>query len=105
MGDLLWLLIVHNEAQAIKNAAAQKTSKIKTLKSRVRIALACSPVENGLVDLWSIFDFVCPGLLGSASPFSRFVGGLAKNGHVDYAPLRKLVQPYILRRLKSDKRV
>ncbi|WP_232287839.1 DEAD/DEAH box helicase [Verminephrobacter eiseniae] len=105
MSDIQWSLIVLDEAQAIKNPGAQQTRKIKTLKSRVRIALTGTPVENRLGDLWSIFDFVCPGLLGSASTFSRFVGGLAKNGHVDYAPLRKLVQPYILRRLKSDKRV
>ena len=105
MAEVQWSLIVLDEAQAIKNPGAQQTRKIKTLKSRVRIALTGTPVENRLGDLWSLFDFVCPGLLGSAATFSRFASSLAKNEHVDYTPLRKLVQPYILRRLKSDKRV
>ena len=105
MAQVQWSLVVLDEAQAIKNPGAQQTRKIKTLKSRVRIALTGTPVENRLGDLWSLFDFICPGLLGSAATFSRFVSSLAKNEHVDYTPLRKLVQPYILRRLKSDKRV
>ena len=105
MAEVQWSLIVLDEAQAIKNPGAQQTRKIKTLKSRVRIALTGTPVENRLGDLWSLFDFICPGLLGSAATFTRFVRSLADNEHVDYAPLRRLVQPYILRRLKSDKRV
>ena len=105
MAEVQWSLIVLDEAQAIKNPGAQQTRKIKTLKSRVRIALTGTPVENRLGDLWSLFDFICPGLLGSAATFTRFVRRLADNEPVDYAPLRRLVQPYILRRLKSDKRV
>jgi len=105
LAEVQWSLIVLDEAQAIKNPGAQQTRKIKTLKSRVRIALTGTPVENRLGDLWSLFDFICPGLLGSAATFKRFVRRLEDNEHVDYAPLRRLVQPYILRRLKSDKRV
>lgn len=105
MAEVQWSLIVLDEAQAIKNPGAQQTRKIKALKSRVRIALTGTPVENRLGDLWSLFDFICPGLLGPASTFTRFVRRLADNEHVDYTPLRRLVQPYILRRLKSDKRV
>ncbi|WP_265654548.1 DEAD/DEAH box helicase [Verminephrobacter aporrectodeae] len=105
LAEVQWSLIVLDEAQAIKNPGAQQTRKIKALKSRVRIALTGTPVENRLGDLWSLFDFICPGLLGSATTFNRFVRRLADNAHVDYAPLRRLVQPYILRRLKSDKRV
>jgi SNF2-related domain len=56
-------------------------------------------------DLWSIFDFVIPGLLGSSKAFANFVKALASQPHVSYAPLRRLVQPYILRRLKSDKSI
>ncbi|HSW08636.1 DEAD/DEAH box helicase [Aquabacterium sp.] len=100
-----WSLLVLDEAQAIKNPGAQQTRKIKALKSRVRFALTGTPVENRLGDLWSLFDFICPGLLGSAATFNGFVRRLAANEHADYAPLRRLVQPYILRRLKSDKRV
>jgi non-specific serine/threonine protein kinase len=105
MAEVQWSLVVLDEAQAIKNPGAQQTRKIKTLKSRVRIALTGTPVENRLGDLWSLFDFICPGLLGSATTFAHFVRSLADGEHADYAPLRKLVQPYILRRLKSDKRV
>ncbi len=100
-----WSVLVLDEAQAIKNPGAQQTRRVKALKSRVRFALTGTPVENRLGDLWSLFDFICPGLLGSATTFSRFVRRLEANEHVGYAPLRKLVQPYILRRLKSDKQV
>jgi SNF2 family DNA or RNA helicase len=58
-----------------------------------------------LGDLWSIFDFINPGLLGSAKQFSAFVKGLADRPHNPYGPLRELVRPYILRRLKTDKSI
>ena len=105
MTEVAWSLLVLDEAQAIKNPGARQTRSVKALKSRVRFALTGTPVENRLGDLWSLFDFVCPGLLGSAATFNDFVRRLAQGDHVDYAPLRKLVQPYILRRLKSDRRV
>jgi len=100
-----WSLVVLDEAQAIKNPAARQTRAAKELKSRVRLALTGTPVENSLGDLWSLFDFISPGLLGSDKTFSLFTKQLEKNSHADYAPLRNLVQPYILRRLKSDKRI
>jgi non-specific serine/threonine protein kinase len=64
-----------------------------------------TPVENRLADLWSIFDFINPGLLGSGKEFARFTKRLADRPHNPYAPLRELVRPYILRRLKTDKSV
>jgi SNF2 family DNA or RNA helicase len=70
-----------------------------------RIALSGTPVENRLGDLWSIFDFLNPGLLGSAKAFSAFAKRLSSQPHNAYAPLRALVRPYILRRLKTDKSV
>ena len=70
-----------------------------------RLALTGTPVENRLGDLWSLFDFLNPGLLGSAKAFNRHVPGHGPGGPGGYAPLRRLVQPYILRRLKTDKRV
>jgi superfamily II DNA or RNA helicase len=100
-----WSLVVLDEAQAIKNPAARQTRAVKALKSRVRLALTGTPVENRLGDLWSLFDFICPGLLGSNKAFTRFARRLEQKEHTGYAPLRHLVQPYILRRLKSDKRV
>jgi non-specific serine/threonine protein kinase len=98
-------MVVLDEAQAIKNPGARQTRAAKTLKSRVRLALTGTPVENRLGELWSLFDFICPGLLGSSAAFTRFVRRLEKQEHVSYAPLRRLVQPYILRRLKSDRRI
>ena len=62
-------------------------------------------MENRLSDLWSLFDFICPGLLGSATRFKRFVASLESGEHPSYAPLRTLVRPYILRRLKTDRSV
>jgi non-specific serine/threonine protein kinase len=98
-----WSIVVLDEAQAIKNPAAQQTRAAKKLHSRVRFALSGTPVENRLGDLWSLFDFICPGLLGNAKAFSGLAKKLEQDG--SYAPLRKLVQPYILRRMKSDKRI
>jgi non-specific serine/threonine protein kinase len=100
-----WSLVVLDEAQAIKNPGTRQTQTVKALKSRVRFALTGTPVENRLGDLWSLFDFICPGLLGTGKAFSRFVKQLENAEHASYAPLRNLVQPYILRRLKSDKRI
>jgi hypothetical protein len=98
-----WRLGVIDEAQAIKNPGAKQTRQVKLLKADMRIALTGTPVENKLSDLWSIFDFTHPGLLGSDKVFSNFAKRLAKEEH--FGPLRRLVQPYILRRLKTDKRV
>ena len=103
--DIDWDVIILDEAQAIKNPAAQQTKTIKTLKSRARIALTGTPVENRLGDLWSLFDFLSPGLLGGVTRFKSFVKSLENGEQTTYAPLRKLVQPYILRRLKTDKSI
>jgi len=100
-----WQSVVLDEAQAIKNAAAKQTRAVKTLDSKWRLALTGTPVENSLGDLWSIFDFLNPGLLGSARAFNRLCKSMASGDRGGYAPLRKLVQPYILHRLKSDKRI
>ncbi|PKO90902.1 MAG: ATP-dependent helicase [Betaproteobacteria bacterium HGW-Betaproteobacteria-10] len=95
-----WQLAVADEAQALKNPAAKQTKAVKQLQAETRIALTGTPVENRLSDLWSIFDFTHPGLLGSQKAFV----GLTKN-MAHYGPLRTLLNPYILRRLKSDKRI
>jgi non-specific serine/threonine protein kinase len=103
--DMDWGLVILDEAQAIKNPGADQTRAVKRLKARAKIALTGTPVENRLSDLWSIFDFLCPGLLGSARRFKEFVKGLEQREQDRYGPLRRLVQPYILRRLKTDKSV
>jgi non-specific serine/threonine protein kinase len=100
-----WRLVVLDEAQAIKNPDARQTRTVKALKARARFALTGTPIENRLGDLWSIFDFVNPGLLGSSKEFTNFVKALANRPHNSYGPLRELVRPYILRRLKTDKAV
>jgi len=100
-----WNLLVLDEAQAIKNPSARQTRAVKELKGAARIVLTGTPVENRLTDLWSIFDFLCPGLLGSVDAFGRFVSRLEKRDVEQYSPLRKLVSPYILRRLKTDKTI
>ncbi len=100
-----WRLAILDEAQAIKNSSAHQTKAVKQLKSEARIALTGTPVENRLSDLWSLFDFLSPGLLGSAGKFKGFVKSLDEREHNRYAPLRNLVSPYILRRLKTDKSI
>lgn len=99
-----WRLAILDEAQAIKNPGTRQTKSAKTLKAGSRLALTGTPIENRLGDLWSLFDFLSPGLLGGAKPFASFAARLA-DGPAGYAPLRRLVQPYILRRLKADKAV
>ena len=104
--DTAWRVAVIDEAQAIKNPSALQTKAVKTLKAGARIALTGTPVENRLGDLWSIFDFVNPGLLGTAKEFTSFTKKLSSQPHAAaFAPLRELVRPYILRRLKTDKSV
>jgi superfamily II DNA or RNA helicase len=105
LGTASWRLVVLDEAQAIKNPGAKQTKTVKQLRADTRIALTGTPVENRLNDLWSIFDFINPGLLGSPTQFSSFVKGLADRPHSPFEPLRDLVRPYILRRLKTDKSI
>jgi SNF2-related domain/SNF2 Helicase protein/Helicase conserved C-terminal domain len=97
-----WDLVVLDEAQAIKNPAARQTRAAKTLNARARIALTGTPVENRLTDLWSIFDAINPGLLGAHQTFARWTKSLAAVPQPTFGPLRELVRPYILRRMKTD---
>ena len=95
-----WGLVVLDEAQAIKNPGAQQTRSVKQLQGSSRIALTGTPVENRVSDLWSIFDFLNPGLLGTPTQFKSFV-----KASTSFGPLRELTRPYILRRLKTDRTV
>jgi non-specific serine/threonine protein kinase len=104
LGARTWQLVILDEAQAIKNAGTKQARAVKALPARSRIALTGTPVENRLTDLWSIFDFLNPGLLGSARAFASFAKQLGDRPG-GYAPLRELTRPYILRRLKTDRRV
>ena len=100
-----WRLAILDEAQAIKNSGTKQTRAVKELTAGSRIAMTGTPVENRLSDLWSLFDFLNPGLLGTAKQFGSFVKRLQDAPVPSFEPLRNLVRPYILRRLKTDKRV
>jgi non-specific serine/threonine protein kinase len=99
-----WNYIILDEAQAIKNPNAKQTKALKKLTARNRIIMSGTPIENRLSDLWSLFDFLNPGLMGSAKEFADFSKGLKKHPE-GYSRLRKIIGPYILRRLKTDKSV
>ena len=96
--------IILDEAQAIKNPNTKQSKGIKQLKSTNRIIMTGTPIENRLSDLWSLFDFLNPGLLGNKKEFTDFTKGL-KNNNKGYSRLRRIIQPYILRRLKTDKSI
>jgi non-specific serine/threonine protein kinase len=98
-----WDLVILDEAQAIKNSGTRQSRTVKELKSSARVAMTGTPVENRLSDLWSLFDFLNPGLLGGGNAFANLVKQMEARS--SYQPLRSLVGPYILRRLKTDKRV
>ena len=100
-----WRVVVLDEAQAIKNPNARQTLAVKQMRAQVRIALTGTPVENRLGDLWSLFSFICPGLLGSAADFGKIVKRLSAHQDRHFGPLRNLTRPYILRRLKTDKSI
>jgi SNF2 family DNA or RNA helicase len=105
MKQYRWRLAILDEAQAIKNSGTKQTRAVKELTACSRVALTGTPVENRLSDLWSLFDFLNPGLLGTAKQFGSFVKRLQDAPVPSFEPLRSLVRPYILRRLKTDKRV
>ncbi len=105
MKQYRWRLAILDEAQAIKNSGTKQTRAVKELTAGSRIAMTGTPVENRLSDLWSLFDFLNPGLLGTAKEFGSFVKRLQNAPTPSFEPLRNLVRPYILRRLKTDKRV
>ena len=99
-----WDVLILDEAQAIKNPGTNQTKSIKEIEATMKIAMTGTPVENHLSDLWSLFDFLNPGLLGTQTEFARFAKGL-KTDLTGYAKLRKMIQPFLLRRLKTDKRI
>lgn len=99
--------IVLDESQNIKNYQAQKTKAILKLKSQFRIALSGTPIENRLLELWTLFDFLNPGLLGKRRTFQQnFVLPIERYQDEDSAvKLQRLIAPFILRRLKTDKSI
>jgi non-specific serine/threonine protein kinase len=104
LAEPVWDLLILDEAQAIKNHGSQQSKAVKTLSAAMRIAMTGTPVENRLSDLWSIFDFLNRGLLGTSKEFSNFARKLSESGK-GYGALRETVGPFILRRLKTDKTI
>ncbi|HLP88393.1 MAG TPA: DEAD/DEAH box helicase [Nostocaceae cyanobacterium] len=102
-----WQRIVIDEAQNIKNPKAAQTKAILKLSAQHRLALTGTPVENRLLDLWSIFNFLNPGYLGKEAQFRKsFEIPIQKdNDKVKSVTLKKLVEPLILRRVKTDKTI
>ena len=105
LAEVSWRLVILDEAQAIKNPATRQSRAVRKLPAAARIALTGTPVENRLGDLWALFDFLNPGLLGSRKVFQSFVKSLQAREENPFAPLRQLVGPYILRRLKTDREI
>lgn len=102
--EIFWDCIVLDEAQAIKNPGTRQTRQIKELKGRMRIAMTGTPIENELANLWSLFDFLDKGLLGTSAEFHDYCAGLREHPE-GYARLKAMISPFMLRRLKSDKRI
>jgi SNF2 family DNA or RNA helicase len=102
-----WQMIVLDEAQNVKNAEAKQSQAVRQLEATFRIALTGTPVENRLQELWSILDFLNPGYLGNKQFFQRrFAIPIEKYGDTaSLGQLRSLVQPFILRRLKTDREI
>jgi SNF2 family DNA or RNA helicase len=102
-----WGRIALDEAQKIKNPSAASTVAIRSLAAPRRVALTGTPIENHLSELWSIMELLNPGLLGSASEFrERFAVPIEKLGDADRsAHLRRMIQPFVLRRTKSDPQI
>ncbi len=99
-----WHAVILDEAQAIKNPAAKQTKAVKALTATHRIIMTGTPIENRMADLWSLFDFVNPGLLGTAKEFTTFTKRLAETP-TGYTGLRRVISPFILRRMKTDKSI
>ena len=91
--------LIIDEAQNIKNPKAQNTKVIKEINAKVKFALTGTPIENSLVELWSIFDFIMPGYLFDEKKFKKkFINKTEK----EIQELKSLINPFILRRLKKD---
>ncbi len=100
----VWDCVILDEAQAIKNPATRQTKEIKKLQSRMRIAMTGTPIENDLSNLWSLFDFLDKGLLGSSDEFRAFCRRLEERPE-GYAKLKSMISPFLLRRVKTDKKI
>jgi SNF2 family DNA or RNA helicase len=107
LAEVEWARVVLDEAQNIKNSAARQTQAVRGFRAPRRVALTGTPVENRLAELWSILEFLNPGLLGSAAEFrNRFATPIERyRDQSRAAELQRLTRPFILRRLKTDRAI
>ncbi|CAG7645041.1 RNA polymerase-associated protein RapA [Paenibacillus solanacearum] len=104
LSSIEWEAICLDEAQNIKNAYTKQAASIRKLTGQHRIALTGTPIENRLTELWSIFDFLNPGYLGSLRDFShRYVSVIERTQDQELiAKVQRLIRPFLLRRVKKD---
>ena len=107
LSEVTWARVVCDEAQAIKNHLSQQAKAVRALPAATRIALTGTPVENQLSELWSIMEFTNPGLLGGQKAFrDAYAVPIERHGSAEAAQrLRQVTQPFVLRRLKTDKSI
>jgi superfamily II DNA or RNA helicase len=107
LSTLTWARVVCDEAQNIKNHATKQARAVRALPAATRIALTGTPVENRLSELWSIMEFTNPGLLGPAEKFrERYAVPIERHGSEEATQaLQRMTQPFLLRRLKTDKTI
>lgn len=95
-------VLIIDEAQAIKNPNTNQTKAIKKINASFKLAMTGTPIENNLFDLWSLYDFINPGLLGSYSQFSKYTKDVSSE---KLKKIKLLISPFLLRRLKTDKSI
>ncbi|TCO48870.1 DEAD/DEAH box helicase [Actinocrispum wychmicini] len=107
LADLGWHRVVLDEAQNIKNSASKQARAVRSVPAAHRVALTGTPVENRLAELWSVMEFANPGLLGPASAFrTKFAVPIERDKDPAVtAALRRRTQPFVLRRVKTDKAI
>ena len=107
LADVRWRRLVLDEAQQIKNSAARTTQNVRSIPAERRIAMTGTPVENRLSELWSIMEFLNPGILGSERGFrERFADPIEREGDDEaVTALRRITGPFVLRRLKTDRTI
>lgn len=102
--ETVWDCVILDEAQAIKNPLTKQTKEIKKLQTSMRIAMTGTPIENDLTNLWSLFDFLNKGLMGTSKEFREYCKGLSEHPE-GYGKLKLMISPFMLRRLKTDKTI
>lgn len=102
--ETVWDCVILDEAQAIKNPLTKQTKEIKKLQTSMRIAMTGTPIENDLTNLWSLFDFLNKGLMGTSKEFKEYCKGLSEHPE-GYGKLKLMISPFMLRRLKTDKTI